>query len=331
MRLTFPRRKRAEEPPADAAERSAARRARRASEAAERERSAAAAGGRESRGAAVRTRLRDLRAAARPRRRPDRAGGDDRDESPARSPGQNPFVAGLAEIAAIGREMLRIPAAFALEVAERLGLVVLAAWRRLVPLLQAGLALARRGLAVAEREVTPVRAVAAVGLVACGLLAATQFLDYRDVQAGVPAYEGVEDVAPAPVVAGTEETAGSAHVYVLLAVALAAGVLIVMSLRGRPGLGRYLLVLGLAAVAVAVFIDAPQGLDEGAVATQFEGARAHLLGPFWVQVFAGAVIAACGPLLALGRRPTLAGERTRPPRTEPSSLGGPTPAHGARP
>jgi hypothetical protein len=289
MGLMFPLRKRSEKPPADAAERSAARRARRASEAAKRER------------------------------------------SPARSPGQNPFVAGLAEVAAIGREMLRIPAEFALEVAERLGLVVLAAWRRLVPLMQTGLVLARRGLAVAEREVTPLRAVAVVGLLACGLLAATQFLDYRDVQAGVPAYEGVEDVAPAPVVSGTEETAGSAHLYVLLAVALAAAAMIVMSLRGRSGAGRLIFVLGLAAVAVAAFIDAPQGLDEGAVATQFEGARAHLLGPFWVQLFAGAVIAACGPLLALGRRPTLARERARPRRTEPSSLRGPTPAHGARP
>jgi hypothetical protein len=325
----FPRRKRSEERPADAAERSAARRARRAAEAADRERAAAAGGDRQPRGATARARLKSVRAAARPRRRPDSDGGGD--AGAAASPGQNPFVAGLAEVAAIGREMLRIPAEFALEVAERLGLVVLAAWRRLVPLMQTGLVLVRRGLAVAEREVTPLRAVAVVGLLACGLLATTQFLDYRDVQAGVPAYEGVEDVAPAPVVSGTEETAGSAHLYVLLAVALAAGVLIVMSLRGRPGLGRYLLVLGLAAVAVAAFIDAPQGLDEGAVATQFEGARAHLLGPFWVQVFAGAVIAACGPLLALGRRPTLAGERARPRRTEPSSLRGPTPAHGARP
>jgi hypothetical protein len=272
-----------------------------------------------------------MRAAARSRRRPDASGRSARDERPAASPGQNPFVAGLAEIAAIGREMLRIPAEFALEVAERLGLVVLAGWRRLVPLTRAGLVLGRRGLAVAERELTPVRALAVVGLVACGLLAATQFLDYRDVQAGVPAYEGVEDVAPAPVVSGTEETAGSAHVYVLLAVALAAAVLIVMSLRGRSGTGRLIFVLGLVAVGVAAFIDAPQGLDEGVVATQFEGARAHLLGPFWVQLFAGAVIAACGPLLALAQRPTLAGERAHRRRSEPSSLRGPTPVHGARP
>ena len=59
----------------------------------------------------------------------------------------NPRSAGLVEVGAILREMLRIPAEIALRVAERLGLVVLAAWRFVFPLLLAALALARRGSA----------------------------------------------------------------------------------------------------------------------------------------------------------------------------------------
>lgn len=222
---------------------------------------------------------------------------------PAAGKAGNPLIAGLAEVAAIGREMLRIPAGIALRVAERLGLWVLAAWRFIRPLLLAALALARRALAVAEREVTPARAVAAVALQAAALLAVTQFLDYRDVRAGVPAYEGVEDVAPPPVVDGTPETAGSAHLYLLLLVAIASAVIVVLSMMGRWRLARSLVVLGLGAVVVAVFIDAPKGLDEGEIAVQFTGAEARLLGAFWVEVFAGGVIAACGPLLALHLRP----------------------------
>jgi hypothetical protein len=207
--------------------------------------------------------------------------------------------------------MLRIPAGLALRLAERLGLLTLAAWRVVWPVLLAALALARRGIAVAERELTPARAIAAVALLAAALLAVSQFLDYREVRAGVPAYADVEEVAPAPRVSGTTRSAGSAHAYVLVAVALASAVVVVASLLGRWRLARLLFFLGLMAVAVAVFIDAPKGLDEGATAVQFEGAEARLLGPFWVELSAGGVIAALGPLLALSLRPARTRGRRR--------------------
>ena len=58
---------------------------------------------------------------------------------------------------------------------------------------------ARRGLRFGERHVTPARAVAAVGLVAIGALAASQWLDYRSVSVGTDAYSGaVGAVAPPP-------------------------------------------------------------------------------------------------------------------------------------
>ena len=119
-------------------------------------------------------------------------------------------------MAAIGREMLAIPASMALGLAERLGLAILAVLRFLRPIALAALALARRGIGFAARELTPARAIGAVALAACVLLAASQFLDYREVRAGVPAYAEVEQVAPPPQVSGTTRTAGSAHLYVLL-------------------------------------------------------------------------------------------------------------------
>lgn len=213
-----------------------------------------------------------------------------------------PLAAGLAEVLAIGREMLAIPAAMALGLAERLGLLVLAAWRFLRPLLTAAAALARRGVDVAARALTPARAVAVVALAAAVLLAASQFLDYREVRAGVPAYAEVEQVVPPPQVSGTTRSAGSAHAYLLLLVALVAAALVVLSMMGRWRMARLLFPLGAVAVAVAVFIDAPAGLDEGVTAIQFQGTEARLLDAFWVQLSAAAVIALCGPLLALALR-----------------------------
>jgi hypothetical protein len=188
----------------------------------------------------------------------------------------------------------------------------------------------RAGFGTARREppLTPARGIAAVLVVAIGVLAISQFLDYREVRAGVPAYSGIESVAPAPLIAGTEASLGSSHAYLGLLLAAAALVLVVAAMRGRWQLARLLLPIGLAVILISLLIDAPKGLDESAVAVQFEGAEARLLGPFWAQLFAGVVIAACGPLLALnlGReqpRPTGEGRsparRSRARTTTPSA------------
>ena len=240
-------------------------------------------------------------------------------ERPRASGAAGPLLAGLAEIAAIAREMLAIPAAMALGLAERLGLAILWVLRFLRPIALAALALARRAVEVAAREVTPARAIAVVALAAALLLAVSQFVDYREVRAGVDAYAEVEEVAPPPQVAGSAETAGSAHAYVLLLVALAAVAIVVLAMLGRWRLARLLFPLGLVGMAVAIFIDAPAGLDEGILATQFQGAEARLLGAFWVELWASAVIAACGPLLALVLRPhRSASRRAERPRRRPS-------------
>lgn len=219
--------------------------------------------------------------------------------------------AGGGEVLAIGREMIAIPAGFALALAERLGLIILAILRWLRPIALAALAYAKRAIDFLAREITPARAIAAVALAASILLAISQFVDYRDVQAGVPAYADVELVAPPPTVSGSQETAGSAHLYVLLLGAIAAAAIVVLSMLGRWRLARLLFPIGLVGLLIVVLVDAPSGLDEGIFATQFQGAEARLLGAFWVEVTACAVIALCGPLLALALRP----QRTRPKAT----------------
>src|SRR5215210_4853860 len=146
-------------------------------------------------------------------RRPSERRPGDRSERPrergaqAASGAGRALLAGVGEVLAIGTEMLRIPAEMALGLAERLGLLILAAWRFLRPLLLALLTLLRRGLAIAERELTPLRAVVGVLVAAAILLAVSQFLDYREVRAGVPAYQDVELVAPPPQVTGSTRTA----------------------------------------------------------------------------------------------------------------------------
>jgi hypothetical protein len=44
-------------------------------------------------------------------------------------------------------------------------------------------------------------------------------------------------------------------------------------------------------------VDAPKGLDEGTTAVAYEGAKATLLGGFWVQLACGALLVALGPLI----------------------------------
>lgn len=187
----------------------------------------------------------------------------------------------------------------------------LAAWRFVRPVLVAALALARRGLAAAARALTPARAVAGVAVAAAILLAVSQFVDYREVRAAVPAYAKVEAIAPPPRISDTARTAGSAHAFLPLAAAVATVVVVALAMLGRWRLARVLVFLGAGVVVISLAIDLPKGLDEGSTAIEFEGAEARLLGAFWVQILCGFVIAICGPLLAGALGPA-ANRRARP-------------------
>jgi hypothetical protein len=241
-----------------------------------------------------------------PERRPRTAAADARKAADA-------FVGVGAELLKLGREMLVIPAQLWLAMAEIAGIAVLFAWRRGVrPLLAALLALTRAAYRLALRHVTPARAVAAVCLAAIVALAASQWLDYRSVSVGTDAYSGdLEAVAPPPDV--DRERAGDAHAWAMLPLAAAGVVALAVALTGRPRAAWLLCVLGIVAIAIAVAIDAPQGLDEGTAAVAYQGAEARLLEGFWVQIAAGAVLIAGGLLLPRYLRPAPAGAKARTP------------------
>jgi hypothetical protein len=193
----------------------------------------------------------------------------------------------------------------------------------LLGLLRGGRAAIRLG----ERVITPTRAVGAVVLAAAIMLAASQFVDYRGVEIGVPQYEGVEAVAPPPQT--DRDPAGAAHSYLLLPVAVLAIGALAFALRGRWQLGRAVSLLGLIAVAVSLLVDMPKGLDEGLTSRAFEGARATLIEGFWVQLSAAAVLVVAGALLSryVRLRGQPAGRRTRRTRRRSRRA---APAAGAR-
>ena len=209
----------------------------------------------------------------------------------------SPVFAVLAELLRIAREMLVIPAQLWLALAELAGRVVLAAWHLVKPALVAAIALAMAALRAGQRHVTPARALAVVCLGALVALVASQWVDYRGIGVGTEQY-GPETatVAPPPDVA--REPAGDAHAWVMLPLAAAGLVLLGVAVGGRWRVARLLLPLGLAVIAISLLVDAPKGLDEGSAALTYESAEARLLEGFWVQIVAGAVIGACGLLLA---------------------------------
>jgi len=167
-----------------------------------------------------------------------------------------------------------------------------------------------RGL---QRHVTPLSTVAFVGVAAAVGLGISQFFDYHGVAVDAPNYAGeVGATAPAPIVG--REITGSAHLWVLIPVAVAAVVLIIAAYRGERRLAGAVTICGLLGLAVAVAIDLPQGLDAGRPGLAFSGAQAVLLQGFWAEVTCSAVLILCGGLLALYSRGVTAerrGGRTR--------------------
>jgi hypothetical protein len=151
------------------------------------------------------------------------------------------------------------------------------------------------------RIVTPMNTVAFVGAAAAILLGVSQFFDYHGVVVDADAYAGkVGSVAPAPIT-GTG-IAGSAHLWVLIPVAIGALALVIATYRGRPDLAWGVAICGLLGVAVSLAIDLPQGLDAGRPGLSFSGSDAVLLGGFWAQLSASGALILCGGLFALYSR-----------------------------
>jgi hypothetical protein len=274
---------------------------------------------------ALRTRLETLRP------KPEK-GSDEEGAAPAFAPrealsrGAAATLPLLRDVAGVLRETLAILVALYMGAAELAGGLLLAAWRRLVPFAGAGWRAARHAIAIAQREVTPARATLVVVVCALAALAASQFIAYREIAIGVAEYSGIESVAPAPGV--DRATTGSAHGYLGVPLAGVGLVLAVLAVRGNWRLGRPLLFVGVAAVAVSLLVDLPQGLDEGDAAIAYESVEARLLDGFWIQLVSGALLMATGPLLAEHLRPP-AGRRARARPARRLRLGG-TGLSGAR-
>jgi hypothetical protein len=160
-----------------------------------------------------------------------------------------------------------------------------------------------------RRHVTPRSTVAFVGVAAAVGLGVSQFFDYHGVAVDAPDYAGeIGAIAPVPITG--RETAGSAHLWILLPVAALAALLMVVAYRGRTRLAGLVAVCGVIGLAVAIGIDLPQGLDVGRPGLAFTGTQAELLQGFWAEVACSAVLILCGGLLAHYSR-DMTGERRR--------------------
>jgi hypothetical protein len=111
----------------------------------------------------------------------------------------------------------------------------------------------------------------------------------------------------------------------VLAIAAASLLVLGAAVTRNWRLARLLIFLGAAVVAISLAVDAPEGLREGTAGVAFQGARATLLGSFWVQLFSGVTLIVVGPLLALQLRAQRdsrrTGRRHRPGRAGSGALG----------
>lgn len=169
----------------------------------------------------------------------------------------------------------------------------------------------------ARHHVTPRSTVLFVGASAAVLLGVSQFTDYHGVAVDAPNYTGTIVQTVGPPLTG-KETAGSAHLWVLLPVAALALLLVLGAARGNGRYAAGLVVCGVVGIAVAVAIDLPQGLDAGRAGLAFYGADAELLGGFWVEIASSATLILCGCLLPLYSRDMSRPRRRRTGRNRTS-------------
>lgn len=170
-----------------------------------------------------------------------------------------------------------------------------AAGRRAIAALEAGHYEVVRALTSLSSALTAKRTLGGV-IALCGLfLLVAQFSDYRVVIAGTGELDS------------SRRTAGSAHLYVLVLVAVAA--LVAASRLGAGAadrLGRLIAALGALTVAVTLAIDLPAARDREEFELLYAFTRTELLGAFYVQLLTGIALSIAGATLWLG--PTLRAE-----------------------
>jgi hypothetical protein len=187
-------------------------------------------------------------------------------------------------------------------------------------------ALAIRAATAASAVVTPIRALAAVIVVAGACLVVSQFIDYRAVQIGQPGYANLPDGASPPTAAA--RTAGEAHSYLLVPLGALAALIGLACLRRdrRRRAGLAVAALGLVSVAVILLVDRPHGLDAGALTSRFAGASAMLEDGFYAELAAATALLMSGLLyyarpcrIRISSSGRAASARRRRPRRRASS------------
>ncbi|MBK5234015.1 MAG: hypothetical protein JJE13_13685 [Thermoleophilia bacterium] len=155
-----------------------------------------------------------------------------------------------------------------------------------------------RVLLALDRVVTTRRGLIVIALAAGGLLVVSQFLDFRAIEVGQPGYVDVQEITRAPRLEA--ETPLDNHSLLLVV----AGVLAVLAAAGaaltrKRVTGLVLALAGAVALAIALLIDLPAGLDTADAELAFSGVKGVLLSGFWLEVGAGAVLLVSGIGLVL--------------------------------
>lgn len=173
---------------------------------------------------------------------------------------------------------------------------------------------------------TPVRAGAVAILVAVGVLAASQFMDFRAVEIGQAGYVGAEGSVAAPL--SDRQAPWDAHGASVLVLGVLAALLALGAIVSRSRQRRISKLLAPAAVAacaaglaVSFGVDLPKGTDAGAAAGAYSHAEPVLLNTFFAQVAALSVLAAIALLPSAwqnGTQTAIRGKTGRRPRTEPA-------------
>jgi hypothetical protein len=166
------------------------------------------------------------------------------------------------------------------------GVLALRGFGRGERLLRRAATVSARGATRASALLTPARGIGVLVLASAICLVASQFVTYSSVEIGQPAYAGLTAASPPTVGA---ESAGEAHSYLLVPLALIAALLAALMMRNeRRGLGRIVVGLGLLCIAVILIVDLPAGLDAGAQTSRFSGATAVLESGFYAELAAAA-------------------------------------------
>lgn len=231
------------------------------------------------------------------------------------------LVGAWPRLSAVGQRVWAVFLPWVRWVGRRLRPVVARLFRLLSALERRLLRLAAwagRAATRASAVLTPRRGICLAILAAAACLAIAQFVEYRAVEVGQPGYAGLA-AASAPTRGA--ETAGQAHSYLLLPVALLAAALALVALgrQRRQRLGGVVFALGLLSLAVVLLVDLPAGLDTGPESASFAGTKAVLYDGFYAQIAAAAGLMLGGALLVLAPKAT-ARYYARPCRTRTSSF-----------